>query len=681
MLVAEGALAAERGLTNGALANLAATDQATRAAFTAQREKAERSRAQALQDFAALAVAANAEVAEARDAESVAVRRLNDLRSAIDQALQRSGVAAPSQVEWFSAATAEIDALTRLRRLIEAAGTARPDLSQLIVVRDGLAEMAEYAGRERGRINGAIAADARLTATDAAQLGLLRGRLEGAWARVQSQSAALPQAAADAVRAAGVAVFDVFQRTRVQTLDAATHATAWPTTPASWFGAATQAISALVQAEDRASEGVETLIQQRKATSRSRLIIALGCLAGAIAVALVAIWYVVARVIRPLNGAVTALTALTAGDLDVAVPTPHGHDEVAAMLRSTQQYKATAQAHRELESEQAALRQEAERARVQSVRDIGGLIQQESSQAVGNVARLADRLRDLSGHVDASVQDISGAAAAAVQAAGDGLGDTDRAAAGARELAAAIAEIARQMARTTQSTRSAVERTDATRHSFDALTTSVAEIGEVAHLIAEIASRTNLLALNATIEAARAGEAGKGFAVVASEVKQLASQTARSTEQISGRLDAIGSATRDVQEALGGIVGAVGELDGIAMQVGAAIEEQSAATKAIADAVDDASRAARHTAGSLEGVSGASDRCNQAAGGMHKISFEVADQMANLERSLAELLHSRIAELDRRSNTRSQVRLLARLEHAHGIAERSYQSPGPLTRR
>ena len=294
------------------------------------------------------------------------------------------------------------------------------------------------------------------------------------------------------------------------------------------------------------------------------------------------------RVVRPLSQAVDALTALTEGRLNTTIPVPHGNDEVAALLRATQRFQVTAQAHQRLEAGQETLRQKAEAGRVQAVREVGQLIERESTQAVGSIVQLADRLQGLSAEAGKGTRAIGGAATEATAAAGQSLRDSDTATAGAHELAASIAEIARQMALAATTTRAVVDHTAATRRSFEALSGSVAEIEEVSRLIAEIAGRTNLLALNATIEAARAGEAGKGFAVVAAEVKQLARQTAQSTERIAGRVGAISSATHAAQQTLVAIVGAVGELDGIATQVAAAVEQQSAATASIAGAVDGA---------------------------------------------------------------------------------------------
>ncbi len=101
-------------------------------------------------------------------------------------------------------------------------------------------------------------------------------------------------------------------------------------------------------------------------------------------------------------------------------------------------------------------------------------------------------------------------------------------------------------------------------------------------LIRGIADQTNLLALNATIESARAGEAGRGFAVVASEVKELATQTAKATEDISNRISEVQNSTGETVTSMGEIMRVITNMKQISSSIAGAVEQQGAATAEIA---------------------------------------------------------------------------------------------------
>lgn len=158
------------------------------------------------------------------------------------------------------------------------------------------------------------------------------------------------------------------------------------------------------------------------------------------------------------------------------------------------------------------------------------------------------------------------------------------------EMNASIKEIARNAAEGARVANVAVKTADNTNNTITQLGKSSVEIGKVIKVITSIAQQTNLLALNATIEAARAGEAGKGFAVVASEVKELAKQTAKATEDISQRIEAIQTDTNGAVSAISQITGIINQINDIQSTIASAVEEQTATTNEISRNVAEAAK-------------------------------------------------------------------------------------------
>ena len=163
----------------------------------------------------------------------------------------------------------------------------------------------------------------------------------------------------------------------------------------------------------------------------------------------------------------------------------------------------------------------------------------------------------------------------------------------AEQMQASIREIAKNANESARVAKNAVSVAHSTNETVKKLGESSQEIGNVIKVITSIAQQTNLLALNATIEAARAGEAGKGFAVVANEVKELAKQTAKATEDIGQKIDAIQGDTKGAVKAIEEIGTIINQINDISNSIASAVEEQTVTTNEIGRSVTEAAEGRR----------------------------------------------------------------------------------------
>jgi methyl-accepting chemotaxis protein len=227
--------------------------------------------------------------------------------------------------------------------------------------------------------------------------------------------------------------------------------------------------------------------------------------------------------------------------------------------------------------------------------------------SAGAIATSVDHLtRVTAGVVDASTvgaehaQSVSGSAASV-------SGNVAELAAGAEEMSASIRNISQSAQDAAAVAGEAVQIVSSTNGTLTQLGNSSEEIGNVIKVITGIAEQTNLLALNATIEAARAGEAGKGFAVVATEVKELAQETAKATEDVSRRIQAIQADSGQAVQAIERIGETVGRINALQSTIAAAVEQQTAAAAAIDRNIGVAAQGSRDIAAGAGAVAEAAE--------------------------------------------------------------------------
>jgi PAS domain S-box-containing protein len=406
-----------------------------------------------------------------------------------------------------------------------------------------------------------------------------------------------------------------------------------------------------------------------------RLKLFIGLLVVVSVATIVAGWFLLRTIRRPLQALEGHFASIAQGRIADRIPSPGAAEfsHVTAQLRAlrarlgySQQEKLELDAKQHEANRQIMLKTwEAIEADLEAT---AAGVDRASTKVISNSGELRNAI-DL---VRRGTETVSAASQQASQNASNVAVATEK-------LSAATGEIARQASRSSAVARRAVIDAEQAAAAVAAMESATGQIGQVVQLIADIASRTNLLALNATIEAARAGAAGKGFAVVASEVKSLSSQTRHATERIVEQIDGVRSAVQGSVTSIQSVIDVIREIDEAAAAVADAVDEQAAANAEIGRSAAETADGAARVAGSLRDVGMRTDEISAISIELHVSADKTQASVTELKHRLQLTLRQSAAG-DRRSTDRLPCDIAVSIETEDGRFDASTidLSPGGM---
>jgi photoactive yellow protein len=219
------------------------------------------------------------------------------------------------------------------------------------------------------------------------------------------------------------------------------------------------------------------------------------------------------------------------------------------------------------------------------------------------------------------------------QSGGEMSSKVERIADSVEQMNLSLSRVVQNTEKASSISKDANEQAKEINNKMEALVETSKQIGDVVAIIKEIADQTNLLSLNATIEAARAGDAGKGFAIVAGEVKELARQSADSSDKISDQVNNIQSSVEKTVDSIKKIISIINEIDAINNTITESVEEQTRMSEEIVSVIGETEQDSRSVA----------EKAQESSGLVRKIAVstdEVANTATELTMHLADMTKS-----------------------------------------
>ncbi len=325
-------------------------------------------------------------------------------------------------------------------------------------------------------------------------------------------------------------------------------------------------------------------------------------------------WYAIRKqVIKPLITLTELMRDYSEGRYRLEVPYTDLKNQMGSLARKVKIFKDEVMHVQELEKEQKELKEYNDLARKNLLNNLSREFDHKVSKIVGLVNESAGAMEVTSNAMvsfaDSKInllnelQEESSKASANVNA----VSET------ARGLANSIEQISSQVSRSSTMTKEAVKRAEHANAVILSLSEGTTRVSAVVDMISEITEQINLLALNATIEAVRAGEMGKGFVVVAGEVKNLATETARATEDIYSVISSLVSETNSAVASIKEITQTINEINIISVELSKSIAEQDLSTRKIAHNIEESAIHTNKAAANVESVSEAAQKTGESA--------------------------------------------------------------------